>query len=88
MSGTGMTIYTERWAGITSQALTFPIACSAFEISVDDDAEWYFVGNHPSSSAAYFRGSKSFSGVNIPAGAAVGTLGAAVAIDASIVVIR
>lgn len=88
MTGTGQIIYTERWSGITSQALTFTIPCSAFEISVDDDAEWFFIGNHPSSSAAYFRGSKSFSGLNIPAGSAVGTLGADVAIDASIIVIR
>lgn len=86
--GQGQKIYTERWSGITSQALSFTIPCSVLHISVDDDAEWWLLGNATGSSLAYFRGSQTFSGLNIPAGSTVCTLGADAAIDASIVVIR
>jgi len=87
-AGTGDQCYTARYAGITSQAVSFPIPVSSFSIIVDDGAEFYILGNHAASSAGYLTNSYSVSGLNIMANKTICTVGADAAIDFTLIAWR
>jgi len=76
-AGTGDQCYTARYAGITSQAVSFPIPVSSFSIIVDD-----------ASSAGYLTNSYSVSGLNIMANKTICTVGADAAIDFTLIAWR